>query len=56
MDPLHKALDAFQAEHAEISKVPTWPWAAGTLRNLVGAVLLPVLLWLVQFGLGRLLG
>ncbi len=56
VDPLHKALDAFQTEHAELSKVPTWPWAAGTLRNLVGAVFLPVLLWLLQFGLGRLLG
>jgi hypothetical protein len=55
VDPLHKALDAFQAELAELNKVPTWPWAAGTLRNLVGAVILPILLWLVQFGLGRLL-
>lgn len=55
VDPLHKALDAFQAEHAELSKVPTWPWAAGTLRNLIGAILLPMVLWIVQFGLGRIL-
>lgn len=56
VDPLHKALDALSAESAELAKIATWPWAPGTLRNLVGAVLLPVVLWLIQFGLGRLLG
>ncbi len=39
-----------------IAKLSTWPWAPGTLRSMVGTVVLPILLWLVQFGLGRLLG
>ena len=56
VDPLHKALEALNAESAELAKVATWPWAPGTLRNLVGAVLLPMVLWLIQFGLQRLLG
>ncbi len=56
IDPLHKALGVLQAEFNEISAVATWPWAPGTLRNLMGAVLLPVALWLIQFGLGRALG
>lgn len=56
IDPLHKALGVLQAEFNEISAVATWPWAPGTLRNLMGAVLLPVALWLIQFGLGRMLG
>jgi len=56
VDPLHKALDALNAESMELGRVATWPWAPGTLRNLVGAVLLPMVLWLIQFGLGRLLG
>jgi hypothetical protein len=56
VDPLHKALEALSAESAELAKIATWPWAPGTLRNLLGAVLLPMALWLVQFGLGRLLG
>lgn len=55
VDPLHKVLGALQAEAEELSRVATWPWAPGTLRNLVGAVLLPVFLWLIQFALGRLL-
>ena len=56
VDPLHKALEALQAENVELGKVPTWPWAPGTLRNLMGAVLLPMLLWLVQYGLQKVLG
>lgn len=55
VDPLHKVLGALQAEAEELSRVATWPWAPGTLRNLVGAVLLPVFLWFIQFALGRLL-
>jgi hypothetical protein len=56
VDPLHKTLAALQAESDELAKVPTWPWAPGTLRNLVGAVLVPMALWLLQFGLQKLLG
>jgi hypothetical protein len=56
VDPLYKALEALSTESAELVKVATWPWAPGTLRNLMGAVLLPMVLWLIQFGLGRLLG
>ena len=56
VDPLHKALEALHAEDAELSKVPTWPWAPGTLRNLVGAVLLQMLLCLVQYALQRQVG
>ena len=56
VDPLHKALEALQAEFAEVGKTATWPWAPGTLRNLMGAVLLPMALWLIQFALQKVLG
>ena len=56
VDPLHKVLEALSAESAELAKIASWPWAPGTLRNLVGAVLLPMFLWLVQYGLKRWLG
>jgi hypothetical protein len=55
VDPLHKAVDALQAESAELAKVATWPWAPGTLRNLMGAVLLPMALWMIQYGLQKVL-
>ncbi len=32
------------------------PWSPGTLRNLVGAVMLPIVLWLIQCGLQARLG
>jgi hypothetical protein len=56
IDPLHKVIGALQAETAELAKVATWPWTPGTLRNLMGAVLLPMVLWVIQYGLQRLLG
>jgi hypothetical protein len=48
-------VDALQAESAELAKVATWPWAPGTLRNLMGAVLLPMALWMIQYGLQKVL-
>ena len=51
----HKAIMALEAEIARLLKVPTWPWHPGTFRGLLAAVFLPLLLWVVQFGLQRLL-
>jgi hypothetical protein len=56
VDPLNKVLGALETENAELHKVPTWPWAPGTLRGLLGTVLLPIVLWLIQRLLGSLLG
>ncbi len=53
VDPLSKVLAAYEVEANDLGRLATWPWAPGMLRNLVGAVLLPIVLWLVQFGLGR---
>jgi hypothetical protein len=56
MDEFHKALVTIDLEAAALEKIPTWPWPHGMFRNLLAAFLLPVFLWLVQFGLQRLLG
>jgi hypothetical protein len=56
IDGLNKALATLELEAAGLEKVPTWPWPRGMFRNLLGAFLLPVLIWLIQFVLGRLLG
>jgi len=55
IDEVHKAIMALEAEIARLLKVPTWPWHPGTFRGLLAAVFLPLLLWVVQFGLQRLL-
>jgi hypothetical protein len=54
IDRQHKALLAIQFEQQALAKVPTWPWAPGTLRGMLGAILLPVILWLAQFTLEKL--
>ncbi len=41
--------------HDEIAGVSTWPWQTNTLRQLTGAVTLPIVIWLIQFVLARIL-
>jgi hypothetical protein len=55
IDEVHKAITALEFENARLLKIPTWPWQPGTFRGLLAAVLLPLVLWIVQFGLQRLL-
>ena len=55
IDEVHKAINALEFETARLLKVPTWPWHPGTFRGLLAAVLLPLLLWVVQFVLQRIL-
>lgn len=56
MDDLNKALASLEIERAALERVPTWPWERGTLRSLVAALVLPLILWLAQALLGRVLG
>ena len=51
----HKALLAIQFEQQTLAKVPTWPWTPGILRSAVGAIVLPLALWLVQYVLQKVL-
>ena len=53
---LNQAMIALNTVGTDLAKVSTWPWAPGTLRGLLGTVLLPVVLWLIQRTLGNLLG
>jgi hypothetical protein len=55
IDEVHKAFTALEFETARLLKTPTWPWNPGTFRGMLAAVFLPLLLWVVQFGLQRLL-
>lgn len=56
MDDLHKAMASLDLEQAALRRIPTWPWETGTLRSVIAALVLPIVIWLVQFGLGMLLG
>jgi hypothetical protein len=56
MDDLNRTLSTLEIERAALQRIPTWPWEAGTLRGVVAALVLPIVIWLVQFVLTKLLG
>lgn len=41
-------VDAVIRKREFIESIPTWPWQAGTLRNLLLGVFLPLLIWTIQ--------
>jgi hypothetical protein len=55
MDDLNKTLASLELEQAALRRIPTWPWEPGTLRGLLAAIFLPIFIWLIQFGLQRIL-
>lgn len=52
---LRDALALLEDERTLLVKVPTWPWQPETLRAFLGAMLLPLALWLAQSLLERYL-
>ena len=56
MDDLNKALASLEIERAALERVPTWPWERDTLRSLMAAIVIPLLIWTIQALLQRYLG
>ncbi len=54
-DDLNKTLGSLEIERTALQRIPTWPWEPGTIRGLAAALLLPIALWLIQYGLQRVL-
>lgn len=46
---------AIEYEYGLINKIPTWPWQPETFRILITALLLPIVLFIIQFILTRIL-
>lgn len=55
MDELSRALTSLDQERARLAQVPTWPWNPGTLRGVIAALFTPIVIWLIQYFLGRAL-
>jgi hypothetical protein len=55
MDALHKTMMSLELEHTILFRVSTWPWERDTLRAFTAALFFPVMVWLTQWVLGRLL-
>lgn len=55
MDALNKAMASLELEHTALERISTWPWQPGTIRTVVAALLFPVVVWLMQWVLERVL-
>jgi hypothetical protein len=54
-DGLNKALGSLVIQRDILAKLPTWPWSTATLRTFVSALLLPIVLFLIQQALSRVI-
>jgi hypothetical protein len=54
-DALNKTLASLVVERELLAKIPTWPWQPGALTGFLTALLLPIILWLIQRILERML-
>jgi hypothetical protein len=55
IDALEKTISSLVTEREVIRKAPTWPWSPGAFGVLTSAVLLPIVVWLLQQLLARVL-
>lgn len=56
MGAVNTALTALERARSAIERIPTWPWRAETLRSLLAALVLPILISLLQYALKRAFG
>lgn len=59
----YAAIEKFQAplatlrdSRAMVKAIPTWPWQPGTLRNLFAPPLFPVIVFMIQLFIQRVIG
>lgn len=56
VDDLVKVISILEIEQDTLNGISTWPWQPERLRFLVTALLLPLLLWIIQYVLQLLVG
>lgn len=56
VDPIQKALASLQVQQGVLDQASTWPWRPETFRILSTAIAAPLLIWLTQRVLNRLVG
>ncbi len=53
---LKDAMLGLAAEREVLKDIPTWPWRSGTLAGFLSATVLPIVLFILQIAIGKLLG
>jgi len=56
MDRVNQAMASLDLERQGLDRIPTWPWHAETLRAILAAIFLPLVVWLAQYLLGKAIG
>jgi hypothetical protein len=56
IETLTRAMEGLEINYKAVSRMSTWPWAPETARGLIAALLFPLILWLGQWLLQRILG
>lgn len=59
MGPVTQLKDAMlglTAERDVLNDMPTWPWQSGTLTGFLSATILPIVLFLIQLAIQKLIG
>lgn len=49
---LNDAISGLGMEREILSKIPTWPWRSGVFNGFLSAIVLPIVLWLLQYFIG----
>jgi hypothetical protein len=52
---VHDMLAALRSEREALERIHTWPWQSETLRSVIVALILPLVLWFIQWLFSRLL-
>ena len=53
IDELRVTMASLESGQSMLTRIPTWPWRSETLRGLVSALLLPLVVFVLQFVLQR---
>lgn len=55
MGELGSAIENLERQLAFVQAIPTWPWQPGTMRGFLSAMLLPIVIWIIQQLLARMI-
>jgi hypothetical protein len=55
IDELRVTMASLETGQNMLTKIPTWPWRPGTLRGFISALLLPLVIFVLQYFLQRFL-
>jgi hypothetical protein len=56
VDHFSNAMMGMGAEREVLTAIHTWPWRAGTLTGFLSAIVLPIIIFLIQFAVEKWLG